>query len=280
MELQTEVEPARPEPPAEQEGQDASEQEALATAVPDVEIAPRAEQKGQVASEPEAPGQPVTGVPLPAGLDPGFLEHLESLGGPAADEEELGTGRPLPSHIDACFSTEAFGRVFPGEQRTENSSGVLGQEACCLLGDAVSDSVMSIGRSTVDISLPWETAGMNLIFREEDPVDVMLASLPAHVPVPAPPVQPEEFVKEPPAKRVKTYPESGECFRGAIAARGYDNDDDRVEGVWRRALEKWLVVVTECPGASLIGDRVSRMSATEAAETLRELFGRKSAATV
>ena len=46
MELQTEVEPARPEPPAEQEGQDASEQEALATAVPDVEIAPRAEQKG------------------------------------------------------------------------------------------------------------------------------------------------------------------------------------------------------------------------------------------
>ena len=79
---------------------------------------------------------------------------------------------------------------------------------------------------------------------------------------------------------MKTYPESGECFRGAIAVRGYDNDDDKVEGVWRRALEKWLVVVTECPSASLIGDRVSRMSTTEAAETLRELFGRKSAATV
>ena len=45
-------------------------------------------------------------------------------------------------------------------------------------------------------------------------MDVMLASLPAHVPVPAPPVQPEEFVKKPPAKRVRTYPESGECFRG------------------------------------------------------------------
>ena len=38
--------------------------------------------------------------------------------------------------------------------------------------------------------------------------------------------------------------------------------------------------MTECPATSLIGDRVSRMAATEAAETLRELFGRKSAATV
>ena len=111
-------------------------------------------------------------------------------------------------------------------------------------------------------------------------MDVMLNSLPANIPVPAPPVQPEELVKEPPTKRARPFPESGECFRGAISLRGYDNDEDKVEGVWRRALEKWLVVVTECPGTSLIGDRVSRMAATEAAETLRELFGRKSAATV
>ena len=87
-ELQTEVEQAMTEvsadlsssgldngdfPLAEQEGQDASEQKALATAVPDVEVTPRAEQKGQVASEQEVPELPVTGVPLPAGLDSGFF---------------------------------------------------------------------------------------------------------------------------------------------------------------------------------------------------------------
>ncbi|CAE7810461.1 unnamed protein product [Symbiodinium sp. KB8] len=150
--------------------------------------------------------------------------------------------------------------------RGQFSSGDAGQgsqgvEDIGCLQDAVCDSVLAVGRSTVDIALPWEVSGMSLIFREEDPVDVMLNSLPAHVPVPSVPKQPEEIVKEPPLKR-------------------YDNDEDKVEGVWRRALEKWLVVVTECPRTSLIGDRVSGMAATEATATLRELFGRKSAATV
>ncbi|CAE7880339.1 unnamed protein product, partial [Symbiodinium necroappetens] len=170
--------------------------------------------------------------------------------------------------------TEGLNSAVPGGEP------FLSPEAIGLLGDAVTDSVMSVGRSTVEIALPWEASGMNLIFREEDPVDVMLNSLPASIPVPAPPVQPEELVKEPPMKRARPFPESGECFRGAISLQGYDNDEDKVEGVWRRALEKWLVVVTACPGTSLIGDRVSKMAATEAAETLRELFGRKSAATV
>ena len=265
----------------EQEDPVASEAEGLKSAVPGREPLLRAEQKDRVASEAEGLLSPVTGEPLPAESDSDFLEHLDSLGGPGTlDEEEVGTGRPLPSHLDACFSTEVFDRAFPGEQRADFSSGTLSQEAIGLLGDAVTDSVMSVGRSTVEIALPWEASGMNLIFREEDPVDVMLNSLPASIPVPAPPVQPEEIVKEPPVKRARPFPESGECFRGAISLRGYDNDEDKVEGVWRRALEKWLVVVTECPGTSLIGDRVSRMTATEAAGTLRELFGRKSAATV
>ena len=212
-----------------------------------------------------------TGKPIPD--DSGFLEHLDSLGGPGSiDDEELGTGRPLPSHLDACVSTEARGQ-FPSGDAGQGSQGV--EDIGCL-----QDSVLAVGRSTVDIALPWEVSGMSLIFREEDPVDVMLNSLPAHVPVPSVPMQPEEIVKEPPLKRVRPFPESGECFRGAISSRGYDNDEDKVEGVWRRALEKWLVVVTECPRTSLIGDRVSGMAATEAAATLRELFGRKSAATV
>ena len=216
-----------------------------------------------------------TGKPIPD--DSGFLEHLDSLGGPGSiDDEELGTGRPLPSHLDACVSTEARGQFSSGDA----GQGSQGVEDIGCLQDAVCDSVLAVGRSTVDIALPWEVSGMSLIFREEDPVDVMLNSLPAHVPVPSVPKQPEEIVKEPPLKRVRPFPESGECFRGAISSRGYDNDEDKVEGVWRRALEKWLVVVTECPRTSLIGDRVSGMAATEATATLRELFGRKSAATV
>ena len=164
----------------EQEDPVASETEGLTSAVPGREPVLRAEQKDRVASESEGLLSPVTGEPLPAGSDPGFLEHLNSLGGPGTlDEEELGTGRPLPSHLDACISTEVLDRVFPGEQRADFSSGTLSPEAIGLLGDAVSDSVMYVGRSTVEIALPWEASGMNLIFREEDPVDVMLNSLQA-----------------------------------------------------------------------------------------------------
>ena len=152
----------------EQEDPVASETEGLTSAVPGREPVLRAEQKDRVASESEGLLSPVTftGEPLPAGSDPGFLEHLNSLGGPGTlDEEELGTGRPLPSHLDACISTEVLDRVFPGEQRADFSSGTLSPEAIGLLGDAVSDSVMSVGRSTVEIALPWEASGMKPDFQ-------------------------------------------------------------------------------------------------------------------
>eukprot|EP00439_Symbiodinium_sp_Y106_P025216 s3627_g3.t1 len=113
--------------------------------------------------------------------------------------------------------------------------------------------------------------------KEEDPVTKLLSllsDLPRHIPVPA--IAIEDLAKEPPSKRARPMPESGECFRGAISLQAFDSTEHKEEALWRRALEKWLVILTECPGSSHIGETAAVQNTEVAIETFRELFGRKS----
>ena len=102
----------------------------------------------------------------------------------------------------------------------------------------------------------------------------LLSDLPRHIPVPA--IAIEDLAKEPPSKRARPMPESGECFRGAISLQAFDSTEHKEEALWRRALEKWLVILTECPGSSHIGETAAVQNTEVAIETFRELFGRKS----
>ncbi|CAE7034142.1 unnamed protein product [Symbiodinium sp. CCMP2592] len=210
-----------------------------------------------------------------------LLLWLQSYGG--EDLEEAGTGRPLPSHLDAFVPSE-----IDSEQREacvrdrESAREVVNCADSSLLKDALGDSVLALGRSVVDIPLPWEQESMSLVFGEDDSVTKLLAGLPKHIPVPAVSssnIQPSDLVAEPPAKRARQMPESGECFRVAISSRAYDSYEEKEEAQWRRALEKWLVILTECPGSSYIGETVAIQKTDDAIETLRELFGRKSGST-
>ncbi|CAE7209889.1 unnamed protein product [Symbiodinium sp. CCMP2592] len=222
-----------------------------------------------------------TGKPLPAEGEFSFDRHLECLG---EELEEVGTGRPMPSHLDAFVPSE-----IDSEQREacardrESAREVTNCGDSSLLNDALGDSVLALGRSVVDIPLPWEQESMSLVFGEDDSVTKLLAGLPKHIPVPAvssSSIQPSDLVAEPPAKRARQMPESGECFRVAISSRAYDSNEEKEEAQWRRALEKWLVILTECPGSSYIGETVAIQKTDDAIETLRELFGRKSGSTV
>ncbi|CAE7301965.1 unnamed protein product [Symbiodinium sp. CCMP2592] len=207
-----------------------------------------------------------------------------SLAFPREELEETGTGRPLPSHLDAFMPSEIDSEQGAACMRDREAAREV---ASCvdssLLNDALEDSVLALGRSVVDIPLPWEQESMSLVFGEDDSVTKLLAGLPKHIPVPAVSstnIQPSDLVAEPPAKRARQMPESGECFRVAISSRAYDSYEEKEEAQWRRALEKWLVILTECPGSSYIGETVAIQKTDDAIETLRELFGRKSGSTV
>ncbi|CAE7038963.1 unnamed protein product [Symbiodinium sp. CCMP2592] len=233
----------------------------------------------------EAPGveesDACTGKPLPAESELGFDNHLERL---CEELEEAGTGRPLPSHLDAFVPSEIDSEQREACVRDRKSAReVVNCADSSLLNDALGDSVLALGRSVVDIPLPWEQESMSLVFGEDDSVTKLLAGLPKHIPVPAvssSSIQPSDLVAEPPAKRARQMPESGECFRVAISSRAYDSYAEKEEAQWRRALEKWLVILTECPGSSYIGETVAIQKTDDAIETLRELFGRKSGSTV
>ena len=147
------------------------------------------------------------------------------------------------------------------------------------LSQAIDQAVFSCAETSVP-RLPWEEEGLSLIFGQ-NPLDVVWGSSPDRVPLPIPaaPDAPLEE-KAQAAKKAKIFDKEMPCFIKCVNFRNQATDEELESGKWRKALEKWYVLVNQDPTVSLVGASIVGLSVEEGMTSLRELFGRKSSATV
>ena len=108
----------------------------------------------------------------------------------------------------------------------------------------------------------------------------MLPQVPSTLyPVPSAPDAPvEEQARA--AKKVKVSAFGRPCFLSCVNFKIQNTDLELEDGAWQRALEKWYFMLTLDASVSLVGSSLAGLNLSESMQALRELFGRKSEATV
>ena len=130
------------------------------------------------------------------------------------------------------------------------------------------------------LKLPWEQPGLDLIFGK-GPLDHVLPDGPSKIeyPVPSPVSAPvEEQARA--AKKVKTAAFGKPCFLSCVNLKNQASDAELTASAWQRSLEKWHFLLSLDPSVSLVGSSIAGLGPAEGMQSLRELFGRKSEATV
>ena len=112
------------------------------------------------------------------------------------------------------------------------------------------------------------------------PLDLMLPQVPSTLyPVPSAPDAPvEEQARA--AKKVKVSAFGRPCFLSCVNFKIQNTDLELEDGARQRALEKWYFMLTLDTSVSLVGSSLAGLNLSESMQALRELFGRKSEATV
>ena len=149
--------------------------------------------------------------------------------------------------------------------------------------DAIQDSTSSHGVVDLGIKMPWELPGLDVVFGNT-PVHAVSAEKDSKVlpkipiPLPSPLVDPSQ-VAQPALKKPKVLLE-GHIFHRAVNFSETASEDQLVQRRWDRAMEKWYVIICQNKSCSLIGSDIHDKPLPEALILIRELFGKKSAATV
>ena len=151
------------------------------------------------------------------------------------------------------------------------------------LNDAISDASARHSFVEFGMKFPWELPGLDLVFGVSDatgmPCQNSVSNLP-EVPVPVPcPTVSQANAEEPKLKKPRVRVD-GQIFLRAVNFAETATDEQLEKRKWDRALEKWFVIISQNVSASLIGLDLQDKSMRESLELIRELFGKKSAATV
>lgn len=147
------------------------------------------------------------------------------------------------------------------------------------LEETIQAASMSSVKQQVDIPLPWELPGMDLVFGTHKPFGPDMHAIPATMQEPIDADLDEVVTMD--VKRRKVGGVLGSAiFERVINFKHSTDDISKDAMLWNRALEKWHSVILEKPSASLAGATMSGLPVIEAMETLREIFGKRSPNTV
>eukprot|EP00439_Symbiodinium_sp_Y106_P022418 s7025_g2.t1 len=225
------------------------------------------------------------------------------------DETEA-TSMALPENIDDLLEDEVPVR---------SSMRLLPEEAD-RMSSAIQDAGLSLGRTVLDVKLPWELPGLSLVFGgslsdlpqssrdvlptavpypvkeslEEDASLVFGGSLsdlpqssrdvlPTAVPYPVKESLEEDASSRDLGQRAKKARVSislGACFRDVVNFNLVETDETLEEVKWTRALEMWMFVIMEDAECSAIGRKLRSKHGSDSLKCLRELFGKKASSTV
>ena len=185
---------------------------------------------------------------------------------------------------DTAGGNESFDRAPANDLQATNQQSVaslpdpLEGESLSRLRSALREASLSSGSAVLETKLPWELPGLDLVFNLGR---VFPETVPV-VPLPMPSLEDVATDADPSkrAKRARVLVESQTCFGGAINFSLVEDDPTLDDVRWQRALEQWMAVVLEDPQTSLIGSKIYGMAGADALKSLRQLFGRKSVATV
>ena len=191
------------------------------------------------------------------------------------DAANVSTSDPLdPSSSWAIASNRANFR----------GGAVLGLDtvAATRWSNAIQDATSSHGVVDLGIKLPWELPGMDLVFGSgslhgmpADASERILLEVP--IPLPCPPGDPQQDA--PPAIKRPRVMLEGHIFHRAVNFAETASEDQLTQRRWDRALEKCYVIICQNKACSLIGSDIHGRTMQKALVVMKELFGRKSAAT-
>ncbi|OLP87885.1 hypothetical protein AK812_SmicGene30835, partial [Symbiodinium microadriaticum] len=185
--------------------------------------------------------------------------------------ESVGTSLPLPESLDERCTSQ------PSEHGPQET--VLEESERARLHAAIGEAAMISGEHGSGLKLPWESGGFALIFGAQKTVDFEVPEVPFPVVAPGASQDTAEKLIHP-AKRQKLEPCGAENFRRVINFKQAFDDETLDQNKWARALEKWYTILGENWASSLIGFKISKLPAEEGVKRIRELFGKKSVATV
>ena len=185
--------------------------------------------------------------------------------------ESVGTSLPLPESLDERCTSQ------PSEHGPQET--VLEESERARLHAAIGEAAMISGEHGSGLKLPWESGGFALIFGAQKTVDFEVPEVPFPVVAPGASQDTAEKLTHP-AKRQKLEPCGAENFRRVINFKQAFDDETLDQNKWARALEKWYTILGENWASSLIGFKISKLPAEEGVKRIRELFGKKSVATV
>lgn len=190
------------------------------------------------------------------------------------DETEA-TSMALPENIDDLLEDEVPVR---------SSMRLLPEEAD-RMSSAIQDAGLSLGRTVLDVKLPWELPGLSLVFGDSlsDLPQSSRDVLPTAVPYPVKESLEEDASSRDLGQRAKKARVSislGACFRDVVNFNLVETDETLEEVKWTRALEMWMFVIMEDAECSAIGRKLRSKHGSDSLKCLRELFGKKASSTV
>ena len=201
----------------------------------------------------------------------GVLLACTCMADQSMDGESLGTSLPLPASLDE--------RIVEQSPDIAPEGSAISDEERARLHAAIGEAAMVSGEHGTGLKLPWESGGFALIFGDQKVVDFAVPEVPFPVVPPGASQDTAEKIARP-AKRLKLEPCGVETFRRVINFKQALDDETLDQNKWARVLEKWYTIIGENWSSSMIGVKVSKLPADEGIKRIRELFGKKSVATV
>ena len=198
--------------------------------------------------------------------DDGPMPPIENLEDQEYDGESLG-------HLPSMSEVE----IFPTHD--DPMSHVSPAELKQHLEETIQEATMSSIKQQVDIPLPWELPGMDLVFGTNKPLGPDMHAIPATIQEPIEADMDEVATLDVKRRRVGGVLGSA-IFERVINFKPSTDDIAKDVMLWNRALEKWHSVILEKPSASLAGASLTGLPVSEAMDTLREIFGKRSPNTV
>ena len=209
--------------------------------------------------------------------DENFSEMLERMDVPQVHQvSDNSDGEGERESLDYAPSVSVSDIVFP---QVDPMSHVAPADLKHQLDVSIREAGMSATKQQVDVPLPWELPGMDLVFGTNKPPGADIFALPATIQEPIEADMDEAASVD--VKRRRVGDVSGSAiFERVINFRVSTDDISKEAMLWNRALEKWHSVILEKPSASLAGASLAGVPVSEAMVTLREIFGKRSPNTV